>query len=251
MGSLPAGACHPTETTIPDVIHRMLTSYLPVPRFAAVLLLALGTAACTGTEKTAADPPSSEMERIYWARVDSARMTFTEADVDFMIGMISHHAQALIMSRLAPENGAGSQVQTLAARIINAQKDEIATMQQWLRLRGQPVPEVHIDGLELTIHGVDSHHGEHEHMPGMLSREQLEELSNARGSDFDRLFLTYMIDHHAGAVVMVRNLVNTDGAAQEEDAFRLASDIQVDQITEIERMRLMLEDLPGGESDSD
>ncbi len=216
-----------------------------------MLLLALGTAACTGTEKTAVESPSSEMERIYWARVDSARMTFTEADVDFMIGMISHHAQALIMSRLAPKNGAGPQVQTLAARIINAQKDEIATMQQWLRLRGQPVPEVHIDGLELTIHGVEGHDGEHERMPGMLSREQLEELSNARGSEFDRLFLTYMIDHHAGAVVMVRNLVNTDGAAQEEDAFRLASDIQVDQITEIERMRLMLENLPGGDTDSD
>lgn len=218
-----------------------------------MLLLALGTAACTGTEKTAVESssPSSEMERIYWARVDSARMTFTEADVDFMIGMISHHAQALIMSRLAPGNGAGPQIQTLAARIINAQKDEIATMQQWLRLRGQPVPEVHIDDLELTIHGLDGHDGEHERMPGMLSREQLEELSKARGSEFDRLFLTYMIDHHAGAVVMVRNLVNTDGAAQEEDAFRLASDIQVDQITEIERMRLMLKNLPGGETDSD
>lgn len=188
----------------------------------------------------------ARMEEIYWARVDSSRMTFSQADVDFMIGMISHHAQALIMSRLAPGNGAGQQVRTLAARIINAQKDEIKTMQEWLRLRGQPVPEVHIDGLNLTIHieGYEGGHGDHTNMPGMLSQEQLVELSEARGTDFERLFLRYMIDHHAGAVVMVRELVNTDGAAQEEDAFRLASDIQVDQITEIERMKMMLANLP-------
>lgn len=232
--------------------------------------LLLGTVSCKSTERTSgerADNPAADsveaaatsgqagdyeqsdierMEDIYWARVDSARMTFSQADVDFMIGMISHHAQALIMSRLAPENGASQQVRTLAARIINAQKDEIETMQEWLRLRGQPVPEVHIDGLNLTIHieGYKKGHGDHTNMPGMLSQEQLVELSEARGTDFDRLFLRYMIDHHKGAVVMVRKLVNTDGAAQEEDAFRLASDIQVDQITEIERMKIMLDNLP-------
>ena len=175
-------------------------------------------------------------------------MDYTQADVDFMIGMISHHAQALIMSRLAPENGANSEVQTLAARIINAQNDEIATMQRWLRDRDQPVPEVHIEGLKLMIKGVEGHgHMDHLNMPGMLSLEQLQELSKARGTEFDRLFLTYMIDHHSGAVFMVNKLFNTNGAAQDEQAFRLASDIQVDQTTEINRMKRMLNELTGSE----
>jgi len=84
----------------------------------------------------------------------------------------------------------------------------------------------------------------YKNMHGVLSQEQLEELAGARGTDFDRLFLTYMIEHHSGAVHMVENLFSADGAAQDEEAFRLASDIQVDQRTEIERMNLMLEQLP-------
>ena len=78
----------------------------------------------------------------------------------------------------------------------------------------------------------------------MLSPEQIEELSQAKGSDFDRLFLIYMIQHHEGAVTMVHELFDTDGAALDDVSFRLASDIQVDQITEIARMRLMLEAMP-------
>jgi uncharacterized protein (DUF305 family) len=82
----------------------------------------------------------AEIEALYHARTDSARMRFSQADVEFVTGMIGHHAQALIMSDLAPKNGASPQVQVLAARIINAQKDEIELMQRWLRDRGQPVP---------------------------------------------------------------------------------------------------------------
>ncbi len=169
-------------------------------------------------------------------------MAFTQADVDFMSGMIGHHAQALVMSRLAPTNGANRSVQTLAARIINAQTDEIEAMQRWLRDRDQPVPMVHIDGLNLMIHG-GGHH-DHVHMPGMLSDEQLHELADAQDGDFDRLFLTYMIQHHNGAVTMVDELFSTEGAALDEAAFKLASDINVDQITEIARMNLMLSQLP-------
>ena len=199
------------------------------------------------TDEPVAEPQSestTKLETLYEKRIQEARMRFTEADVDFMTGMIAHHAQALVMSRLAPENGASSSIRTLAARIINAQNDEIATMQNWLRDRDQPVPEVHIDGLNLMIHGVGDHHM---HMPGMLTQEQLIELSEAKGVDFDRLFLTYMIQHHSGAVDMVHDLFGTDGAAQDEAAFKLASDIQVDQITEINRMKLMLEALPGAD----
>jgi uncharacterized protein (DUF305 family) len=113
-------------------------------------------------------------------------------------------------------------------------------MQQWLRDRGQPVPEVRIAGLELTIHGVAAHH---HHMPGMLTRAQLEQLAAARGAAFDRLFLQYMIQHHEGAVSMVHTWFAADGVGQDELAFKLASDIQVDQLTEIARMELMLEEM--------
>lgn len=224
------------------------------PKILAALLLIFTATACKSTENVSSDSSArseqdlSELEAIYWARVDSARMNFTEADVAFMTGMIGHHAQALIMSRLAPENDASPAIQRLAARIINAQNDEIASMQRWLKDRDQPVPEIHIDGLNLMIHGLEGHghhsaHHDHSGMPGMLSQAQLEELSEAQGAEFDRLFLEYMIGHHNGAVIMVKELFGTDGAAQDEESFRLATDIQVDQITEIERMKLMLEHL--------
>ncbi len=164
-------------------------------------------------------------------------MRFTEADVHFMTGMIGHHAQALVMARLAPANGASPSIRTLSARIVNAQNDEIALMEQWLRDRSQPVPELEISGLDVVAPGA-----EHAmRMPGMLTRAQLEELAAAVGPDFDRLFLTYMIQHHQGAVDMVHDWFATDAAGQDEMVFKLASDIQVDQLTEIERMELMLQ----------
>jgi uncharacterized protein (DUF305 family) len=204
------------------------------------LLLAALATACTRarTSGAAATPP---LEALYRARTDSARMRFTAADAHFMTGMIAHHGQALVMAALAPTHGASPAVQTLCARIINAQKDEIATMQQWLRDRRQAVPEVHVDGLNLMVHGAGE---QHVHMPGMLTRPQLEELDGARGPAFDRLFLTYMIQHHQGAVAMVHTLFGTDGAGQDEEAFKLASDIQADQLSEIARMKLMLSELP-------
>lgn len=227
---------------------------LPSFRIIAALLILVGAVACKSTQNLQTNTSStdkSEMEEIYWARVDSSRMSFSDADVDFMTGMIGHHAQALIISRLVPENGASREVQTLASRIINAQKDEIATMQQWLRDRNQPVPQIEIEGLNLTIDGMGHHHHSgHMNMPGMLSQDQLDELSNTHDSDFNKLFLRYMIEHHAGAVTMVETLFSTDGAAQEEEAFRLASDIQVDQITEIERMQQMLDKLSEPETGS-
>lgn len=189
-----------------------------------------------------------ELEELYWSRVQSSRMSFTQADVDFMVGMIGHHAQALIMSDLAPENGASQQIQTLAARITNAQKDEINSMQNWLRDRDLSAPEIHIEGLELIVHGADhSSHHNHTNMPGMLSDEQLKNLSETRNEEFDKLFLEYMIQHHKGAVTMVDSLFSTDGAAQDEEAFRLAADIHADQVTEINRMELMLSELTSSE----
>jgi len=219
----------------------------PIP--GALLALALA-AGCGGAPPAAAPAPApvvagdslSELEAIFRQRQESARARFTEADVRFMTAMIAHHAQALVMAGLAPTHGAGAEVRTLAARIINAQQDEIATMQQWLRERGQPVPEVHGEGLEQRVHGAEHAH----HMPGMLTDEQLRELDAARGREFDRLFLTYMIQHHRGAVGMVLELFATDGAGQDEAVFKFASDVQVDQATEIDRMQLMLSALEAG-----
>jgi len=181
-----------------------------------------------------------KLEALFWARKDSALAHFSQDDVDFMTGMIAHHAQALIMSSFAEPNGASPIIQTLADRIVNAQNDEIQIMQEWLRKRDQRVPHVMIEGNSLMIHGAHDHEM---HMPGMLSDEQLKELKEAKGVDFDQLFLEYMIMHHEGAVHMVQELFKIDGAITGDDIYRLASDIHVDQITEIERMNLMLKQL--------
>ncbi|HEX7118377.1 MAG TPA: DUF305 domain-containing protein [Longimicrobiales bacterium] len=216
------------------------------PAIVAVLAAtACGGAARGGAETPGApSPAATDFESLFYARQDSARMRYTEADVRFMTGMIAHHAQALVMAGLVPTRSTNPAIRTLAARIINAQKDEIATMQRWLRDRGQPVPEVHADGTRPMAHGA----AHAMHMPGMLTPEQLDALERARGAEFDRLFLTYMIQHHRGAVVMVHDLFATDGAGQDEIAFRLASDVQVDQLTEIARMERMLSSLGGAGS---
>ena len=160
-----------------------------------------------------------------------------------MTAMIHHHAQAIEMARLAPTHGASASIEVLAARIINAQNDEIATMQAWLRDRGQAVPEVHVTGTHVMVHGAAHDMS----MPGMLSPEQLRQLDEARGAEFDRLFLTYMIQHHRGAVTMVHDLFATDGAGQDEAVFKFASDAQVDQATEVARMERMLAALSAGD----
>jgi uncharacterized protein (DUF305 family) len=165
-----------------------------------------------------------------------AQHAYTAADIQFMDGMISHHAQALLMAGWAASHGASPSVLTLTSRITNAQQDEIAGMQKWLRDRDQQVPEANPHGMTMKMDGM-------EHtmlMPGMLTEAQLKQLDEARGKDFDRLFLTFMIQHHQGAVTMVTNLFDTYGAAQDISVFKLASDIGADQTTEIERMQKML-----------
>lgn len=155
----------------------------------------------------------------------------TAADVSFMSGMIAHHAQAVVMSGWAASHGARADVQVLAARIAVAQQDEIALMEQWLRDRGEPVPD------QVAGHA-------HHLMPGMLTQAELAQLENARGTAFDRLFLTFMIRHHEGALTMVDDLFESYGAAQDEVVFRFASDAFADQSTEIDRMQQMIDSLP-------
>jgi uncharacterized protein (DUF305 family) len=195
----------------------------------------------------------ADREAIYRARIDSARTRFTPADVRFMTGMIAHHAQALTMANLVPSRSASESVRTLAARIHNAQADEIAGMQRWLRNRNMPAPELHELNGQVMVHAPSglhdsmSHgqHGDHATMPGMITPEQLAQLAAARGVAFDRLFLTFMIAHHNGAVSMVNELFATDGAGQDIDVYRFASDVQVDQRTEVARMQLMLDAIAG------
>jgi uncharacterized protein (DUF305 family) len=185
------------------------------------------------------------------ARADSARLPYTAADVRFMSAMIGHHSQAIVMARLAPTHGASPAVRTLAERIISAQQDEIAIMQQWLRERQQPVPDPATAGAMMHhppaagVAGAPDPHAGHAMpmpaaMPGMLTDAQLKQLDAARGPEFDRLFLTFMIQHHRGATAMVTELFGTYGAAQDETVFKFASDVNVDQQTEIARMQRML-----------
>jgi uncharacterized protein (DUF305 family) len=170
------------------------------------------------------------------AKADSIRLPYTKDDITFMSTMIHHHAQAIVMAKWAPTHGASKTVQTLCGRIINAQTDEINLMQGWLRDRNQPVPEANPAGMKMEMNGMT-------HlmlMPGMLTEEQMEQLDAARGVEFDRLFLTYMIQHHKGAVTMVDELFTKDGAAQDEMVFKFANDVHVDQTTEINRMVSLL-----------
>jgi uncharacterized protein (DUF305 family) len=158
------------------------------------------------------------------------------ADVEFMSGMIPHHAQAVLIAGWAPSHGARGDVRILCERIVVAQKDEIKLMQTWLSDRGLPVPAADATHHVMRMNGV-----EHRMlMPGMLTDAELAQLDKARGPEFDRLFLTFMIKHHEGALKMVDDLFESYGGAQDETVFRLSSDIHADQQAEIERMQLML-----------
>ena len=169
------------------------------------------------------------------------RLPYTDADVEFMSGMIPHHAQAVVMAGWAPTHGARQDVAILCERIVVAQRDEIAMMREWLGDRGQEVPDA-----TSTRHKMKMDGAVHEMlMPGMLSDEEMAALDKARGAEFDRLFLTGMIKHHQGAIHMVDELFASYGAGQDETIFRFASDVYADQSTEIDRMEKMLA-VPGG-----
>lgn len=212
---------------------------LPIKRIAAGLLACWGLAVCAAPAPAAAQAsPMGDAAAIAKARADSARYPYTRADIDFMTGMIGHHAQAIVMAGWAPSHGASPSVRTLCERIINAQQDEIRLMQRWLGDRSQPVPEPVGDGMSVKLNGVVHQHDMM--MPGMLTMDQMQELDAARGTEFDRLFLKYMIQHHQGAITMVKKLFDTDGAAQDELVFKFASDVNVDQTTEVARMQQML-----------
>lgn len=162
------------------------------------------------------------------AGMDHAAMagmsTDADPDVRFMQDMIPHHAQALDMAALVDGRGASRAVTLIAERIRVSQADEIRRMSLWLSARDKPIPASHTEHL----------------MAGMLTPEQMAALAAATGADFDRLFLTGMIQHHRGALTMVDQILDAPGGAQASDVYQLVSDIEADQTTEISRMQSLL-----------
>ena len=166
----------------------------------------------------------------------------SSADVKFMQGMIMHHAQAVEMTALIESHTSNKDVRSLGSRISHSQSAEIKFMERWLAVRGEPtsqkMPEM--PGMDMSSHGM-SHPGGHSMlMPGMLTAEQMEALKKAKGEEFDRLFLNGMIQHHGGALIMVKDLFDTAGAGQDAEIFNFATDVDSGQRAEIRIMQTML-----------
>jgi uncharacterized protein (DUF305 family) len=205
--------------------------------FLTLLILAVAGMADAGQQSSGPTEPKP--------RPDLVRAPYNQADVDFMSGMIPHHAQAVLIAGWAVSHGARPDVRTLCERMVVAQRDEIELMRNWLRDRGQPVPAADATHHRMKMNGV-----EHDMlMPGMLSAAELAQLDKARGAEWDRLFLTFMIRHHEGALKMVDDLFESYGALQDDDLYKFASDMYADQTIEIERMEKML--APAGKSPSE
>ena len=197
---------------------------------AGALVASAWLAACSSATRS-----NAELE----ALAARNRWPHSSADVRFMTRMIPHHAQAVLFAGWAESHGASAALRVLCARMVVAQRDEIVTMSDWLSARGEPVPPT-----EFRRATAGAERSDRQLMPGMLTEAQLAELDAARGREFDRLFLTYMIAHHEGAITMVDELFASQGGAQNDFVFKLASDISADQTIEIERMEGMLAAIP-------
>lgn len=200
-------------------------------------LLMVSTAAC-GAATAQTQPPAPPAVHAHPPPpADTGQRRHTPADTRFMQGMIAHHAQAVVMTRMVPRHTDNAGLRLLAQRIDLSQQDEMATMRRWLQDRGEAVPS----GDSHAGHGAGQHTGtDHGAMPGMLTAEELARLDAARGVEFDALFLELMIRHHQGALVMVEQLLATPGAGQEPETFNFASEVDADQRAEIARMQGML-----------
>jgi uncharacterized protein (DUF305 family) len=211
------------------------------PAFAMTAIgLFLVTGAACRTAATAQKPPivqpgaPGEPSRVVAAAAaaDLSHVGFTEADVAFMQGMISHHAQAVEMVAMIPSRTHREDMRLLGLRIDVSQADEIKMMQHWLQVRRRDVPDAH------------AHHmHDAKLMPGMLTPQEMERLAAATGDEFDRLFLEGMIKHHGGAITMVDDLFKNPGAAQDAEIYAFATDVDNDQRMEINRMGAMLDAL--------
>lgn len=187
------------------------------------------------------------------AQAPAAKKDYTPADASFMQMMIMHHAQAVVMSDWAQSHGARPDLLILCKRIALSQEDEIQLMQHWLEARGLSAPDpLHmntphtgpvVDSSPMHMPGMDM--GDDPMlMDGMLTPAQMRALDAARGTEFDRLYLTGMINHHEGALKMVAALFATPGGGQQSELFGYATDIDAGQRAEIARMQAMLKSLP-------
>ena len=161
------------------------------------------------------------------------------ADVKFMQGMIMHHAQAVEMTALIESHTQNKELGLLGARISHSQSEEIRFMKRWLEARGEPteLPMPAMSGMDMP--GMDMS-GHSMLMPGMLTPKQMEALKKAKGAEFDQLFLTGMIQHHGGALIMVKELFDTAGAGQDAELFNFTTDVDSGQRAEIRIMQSML-----------
>lgn len=160
-----------------------------------------------------------------------------QADIEFMQGMIMHHSQAVEMTDLMPARTRNKVLRALGQKISLSQTDEIRFMKEWLRDRGQAT-EMPMAGMDMK--GMEHMHHDMPLMPGMLSPEQMKALARAKGPKFDQLFLTGMIQHHKGALIMVEDLFDTPAAGQDAVLFDFATDIDNTQLAEIKIMQSML-----------
>lgn len=249
------------------VVHRCIIDGVNLSRLEIALIAALaaaGMSACrsTGTDSRSADTPAGATQEAPTTSPDTATpsngperppivqpgapgepsrtisaeeaadlsaIRHTAADVAFMQGMIHHHAQALDMTALVPERTDSEELQQLALRIELSQTDEIGMMQTWLEAVGEDAPGAH-----------DHHQAGMPLMPGMLTEEEMERLADARGREFDRLFLESMVRHHQGALVMVDELYATPSAGQESNVAAFTAEVVADQGAEIARMNAMI-----------
>ena len=172
----------------------------------------------------------------------------SQADVEFMQGMIMHHAQAIEMTALISSHTENKDLRLLGERISSSQSDEIKFMKRWLATRGEPISMAMPDASDPKTPEMDKHMDHSAHpmalMPGMLTPEQMDALRKAKGAEFDHLFLTGMIQHHNGALIMVKDLFDTAGAGQDAELFNFATDADNSQRAEIKIMQSMLEKNP-------
>jgi uncharacterized protein (DUF305 family) len=164
-------------------------------------------------------------------------------DVEFMQGMIMHHAQAVEMTALVESRTENKEIRLLGARISQSQSDEMKFMKLWLEIRKEPVSAPMLKMSSMDMPGMN-HSSHHTLMPGMLSKEQMDALRKAKGEEFDQLFLRGMIQHHNGALVMVKELFETAGAGQDAELFNFATDVDSGQRAEIKSMQILLGEKP-------
>ncbi len=163
-------------------------------------------------------------------------------DVKFMQGMIMHHGQAVEMTALIESRTQNKELRLLGARISQSQSDEMNFMKRWLESRKQPISMPEMEDMDMA--DMSSHHHHHMMMPGMLTKKQMDALKKANGAEFDRLFLSGMIQHHNGALLMVKDLFDTTGAGQDAELFNFATDVDSGQRAEIKIMQTMLDKKP-------